>query len=142
LVLIVTLTGSVISFGEGHPTGVTKSSQTKEPTASTKTTHSSSKGKTKKTTTSSTKKASTASGKKSSSRTSKTKTPKIRGQQTLEPTRITEIQNALAAAGYYKSNPTGQWDDETSKAISAYQEANGFKVTGKPDALSLKKLGL
>lgn len=53
-----------------------------------------------------------------------------------------EIQNALAAAGFYKSNPTGQWDDETSKAISTYQQENGFKVTGKPDALSLKKLGL
>ena len=53
-----------------------------------------------------------------------------------------EIQSALAAAGYFKSTLTGQWDDETSKALSAYQQENGFKVTGKPDALSLKKLGL
>jgi peptidoglycan hydrolase-like protein with peptidoglycan-binding domain len=142
LVLIVTLIGSVISLGEGHPTGVAKTSQKKEPTASKAKTSSSSKTKTKKTTASSTKKSSSASSKKSSSGSSKKKTPKIRGQQSLEPARITEIQNALATAGYYKSTPTGQWDDETSKAISAYQQKNGFKVTGRPDALSLKKLGL
>jgi hypothetical protein len=140
LVLIVTLIGSVISLGEGHSTGVTQSSQKKETTASKAKTSSSSK--TKKTTTSSTKKSSSASSKKSSSRSSKKQAPKIRGQQSLEPSRITEIQNALAAAGYYKSTPTGQWDDETSKSISSYQQKNGFKVTGKPDALSLKKLGL
>ena len=50
LVLIVTLIGSVISLGEGHPTGVTKSSQKKETTASKAKTSSSSKTKTKKTT--------------------------------------------------------------------------------------------
>jgi len=142
LVLIVTLIGSVISLGEGHSTGVTQSSQKKETTASKAKTSSSSKTKTKKTPASSTKKSSSASSKKSSSRSSKKQAPKIRGQQSLEPSRITEIQNALAAAGYYKSTPTGQWDDETSKSISSYQERNGFKVTGKPDALSLKKLGL
>lgn len=140
LVLIVTLIGSMFSLGEGHSTAVTQSSQKKETTASKAKTSSSSK--TKKTTTSSTKKSGSASSKKSSSRSSKKQAPKIRGQQSLEPSRITEIQNALAAAGYYKSTPTGQWDDETSKSISSYQQKNGFKVTGKPDALSLKKLGL
>ena len=142
LVLIVTLLGSVITFGEGHPTGTTKSTQKKDPTASKAKTSSSSKTKTNKTTKSSTKKSTSTSSKKTSSRSSKKKTPKIRGQQSLEASRITEIQNALSAAGYYKSAPTGQWDDETSKAISTYQQKNGFKVTGKPDALSLKKLGL
>ena len=149
LVLIVTLLGSVITFGEGHPTGTTKSTQKKDPTASKAKTSSSSKTKTNKTTksstkttASSTKKSASTSSKKTPSRSSKKKTPKIRGQQSLEASRITEIQNALSAAGYYKSAPTGQWDDETSKAISTYQQKNGFKVTGKPDALSLKKLGL
>ncbi len=140
LVLIVTLLGSVISLGEGNPTGVTKSSQKKASTTSKAKTSSSSKTKT--TITASTKKSTSTSSKKTSSHSSKKKTPKIRGQQSLEGARITEIQNALSAAGYYKSAPTGQWDDETSKAISAYQQKNGFKVTGKPDALSLKKLGL
>ena len=142
LVLIVTLLGSVILLGEGNSTGVTKSSQKKDSTASKAKASSSSKAKTKKTTTASTKKSTSTSGKKASSRSSKKKTTKIRGQQSLEASRITEIQNALSAAGYYKSTPTGLWDDETSKAISAYQQKNGFKVTGKPDALSLKKLGL
>ena len=142
LVIIVTLLGSVISLGEGQPTGVTKSSQKKDSTATKAKTSSSSKTRPKATTTASTKKSTSASSKKTSSRSSKKKTPKIRGQKSLEPSRITEIQNALSDAGYYKSTPTGQWDDETSKAISTYQQKNGFKVTGKPDALSLKKLGL
>ena len=46
------------------------------------------------------------------------------------------------AAGYYKQEPNGQWDDSTAKAMSTYQQDNGFRTTGKPDALSLKKLGL
>ncbi len=65
-----------------------------------------------------------------------------RGQREIEPSRVLEIQNALAAAGYYKEQPSGQWDTSTAQAMSAYQESNGFKVTGKPNALSLKKLGL
>ena len=65
-----------------------------------------------------------------------------RGQREIEPSRVTEIQNALATAGYYKEQPSGKWDTSTAEAMSAYQESNGFKVTGKPDALSLKRLGL
>jgi peptidoglycan hydrolase-like protein with peptidoglycan-binding domain len=66
----------------------------------------------------------------------------VRGQLEIEPPRVIEIQTALATAGYYKDEPSGKWDQPTIQAMSAYQEANGFKVTGKPDALSLKKLGL
>ena len=66
----------------------------------------------------------------------------VRGQRDIEPSRVIEIQTALATAGYYKDQPSGKWDQSTTQAMSAYQEANGFKVTGKPDALSLKKLGL
>jgi len=141
-VLAMTLAGGVVSLAQGHPTGVTKSNQKKGTSASAKKTSPSSKANTKKTTASSAKKSSSASSKKGSSRSAKKKTPKIRGQQSLEPSRIMEIQSALAAAGHYKTNPTGQWDDQTSKALSTYQQENGFKVTGKPDALSLRKLGL
>jgi peptidoglycan hydrolase-like protein with peptidoglycan-binding domain len=77
-------------------------------------------------------------GRKSSKRRKK----KVRGQREIEPSRVQEIQQALAAAGYYKQEPTGKWDAATTQAMSAYQTDNGFKVTGKPDALSLKKLGL
>ena len=76
----------------------------------------------------------------SSSKKSRRKVPQ--GQRTIESARVLEIQNALAAAGYYKQDPSGQWDDSTTKAMSTYQQDNGFRTTGKPDALSLKKLGL
>ena len=80
--------------------------------------------------------------KKVASRSKKARRQVIRGQRTIESARVVEIQNALAAAGYYKEEPNGQWDDSTSRAMSSYQESNGFRTTGKPDALSLKKLGL
>jgi peptidoglycan hydrolase-like protein with peptidoglycan-binding domain len=72
----------------------------------------------------------------------KKRAPKIRGQREIEPERVTQIQEALAVAGYYPGETLGKWDEETAKAMRAYQDSNGFKVTGKPDALSLKKLGL
>src|SRR5215467_12504332 len=33
-----------------------------------------------------------------------------RGQREIELSRVVEIQNALAAAGYYKEQPSGKWD--------------------------------
>ena len=84
----------------------------------------------------------TSGRKRTASRSRKPQRKVIRGQRTIESARVIEIQHALAAAGYYKQEPNGQWDDSTSKAMSAYQQDNGFRTTGKPDALSLKKLGL
>ena len=75
-----------------------------------------------------------------SSKTSRKK--RVRGQREIESSRVLEIQQALRSAGFYKQDPTGEWDASTIQAMSAYQTNNGFKVTGKPDALSLKKLGL
>jgi Putative peptidoglycan binding domain len=80
--------------------------------------------------------------KKIASRSKKPRRKVIRGQRTIESARVVEIQNALAAVGYYKEAPSGEWDDSTTKAMGAYQQDNGFRTTGKPDALSLKKLGL
>jgi len=85
-------------------------------------------------------KTSTPKKKTANSKKSRRKVPQ--GQRTIESARVLEIQNALAAAGYYKQDPSGQWDDSTTKAMSTYQQDNGFRTTGKPDALSLKKLGL
>jgi hypothetical protein len=85
---------------------------------------------------------SSSKSKKSSTRSKRSRKRVVRGQRTIEPSRVVEIQSALAAAGFYKAEPTGQWDELTSKAMSSYQQNNGFKTTGKPDALSLKKLGL
>ena len=74
--------------------------------------------------------------------TKPTKKTRVRGQREIEPSRVMEIQQALRTAGYYQGEPTGKWDASTTQAITAYQTDNGYKVTGKPDALSLKKLGL
>ena len=65
-----------------------------------------------------------------------------RGQQKPTPPRIREIQAALIEADYLKGEPSGVWDDGTAGAMSDFQKDNGFRVTGKPDALSLIKLGL
>lgn len=59
-----------------------------------------------------------------------------------EPERIQEIQQALIREGYLTQEPTGKWDDATRAAMRRYQEANGFTVTGLPEAKTLMKLGL
>lgn len=56
--------------------------------------------------------------------------------------RIREIQQALIRAGYLASAPTGKWDTSTVQAMRRFQKAHGHSETGKPDALSLIKLGL
>jgi len=91
---------------------------------------------------SSVKSKATSTRKKVASRSKKPRSRVVRGQRTIESARVVEIQTALAGAGYYKEEPNGQWDESTSKAMSSYQADNGFRTTGKPDALSLKKLGL
>lgn len=45
-------------------------------------------------------------------------------------------------AGYLASAPTGKWDTSTVQAMRRFQKAHGHSETGKPDALSLIKLGL
>jgi peptidoglycan hydrolase-like protein with peptidoglycan-binding domain len=79
---------------------------------------------------------------KASSKTAKGSVHKIRGQKEIEPSRVMEIQSALAGAGFFRGEPTGQWDQATIEAMRSYQQTNGYRTTGKPDALSLKKLGL
>lgn len=56
--------------------------------------------------------------------------------------RITEIQSALAKAGAYEGDPTGNWDAKTIAAMTKFQQSNGLSPSGKLDALSLQKLGL
>lgn len=63
-------------------------------------------------------------------------------QKAPTPDRITEIQTALARAGYYQGDPTSKWDPDTVAAMQKFQSANGLDATGKLDALSLQKLGL
>ena len=60
----------------------------------------------------------------------------------MDPGRVEDIQQALIKAGDLQGAPTGRWDAQTREAMSRYQTANGFGVTGLPDAKSLMKLGL
>ncbi|MFN8009544.1 MAG: peptidoglycan-binding domain-containing protein [Terriglobia bacterium] len=139
---VLALTWALWNLGSSHAVEAAKTTQKQTSSTSAKKSTTASKTKTTKSSSTTSKKTSSKSGKKGSTQSSKKKARKPRGQQSMEASRVVEIQNALAAAGYYKSSPSGQWDDETSKALSTYQQENGFKVTGKPDALSLKKLGL
>ncbi|MCL5005209.1 MAG: peptidoglycan-binding protein [Acidobacteria bacterium] len=60
----------------------------------------------------------------------------------LQPERVKQIQEALACSGYLHEEPTGRWDAATRDAMQRYQQANGFAVTGLPEAKPLMKLGL
>ncbi|HVA01545.1 MAG TPA: peptidoglycan-binding domain-containing protein [Terriglobia bacterium] len=60
----------------------------------------------------------------------------------LQPERVTEIQQALVRTGYLQEAPTGKWDAATRDAMQRYQQANGFRATGLPEAKPIMKLGL
>jgi peptidoglycan hydrolase-like protein with peptidoglycan-binding domain len=60
----------------------------------------------------------------------------------LQPSRVTEIQQALIREGYLQGEPDGRWDTRTRAAMLHYQTDNGFPATGLPEAKSLMKLGL
>ena len=65
-----------------------------------------------------------------------------RGQQVMEPSRITEIQQALIREHYLTGEANGQWDERTKAAMTKYQAAQGWQTKLLPDARALKKLGL
>ena len=64
------------------------------------------------------------------------------GQLRPAADRIREIQGALIAKGYLKTEATGQWDAAATSAMQRFQQENGLEPTGRLDARSLIKLGL
>ena len=91
--------------------------------------------------------ASSHSKKHSSSHTHRThhasrQSHRIRGQQTIQPERITQIQQALAKAHYLDEDPNGNWDSVTKSAMQKYQADQGWQTKLMPDARALVKLGL
>lgn len=55
---------------------------------------------------------------------------------------ITAAQRLLKSKNFYAGEPNGSLDDPTRAALKAYQEANGIKVTGTLNQLTLSKMGI
>jgi hypothetical protein len=60
----------------------------------------------------------------------------------IDPARITEIQQALGQKGFYTGEPTGIWDEATYDAMKRFQISQRIDATGYPTAHALKRLGL
>jgi peptidoglycan hydrolase-like protein with peptidoglycan-binding domain len=70
------------------------------------------------------------------------KAARPRGQQAIEPGRVTEIQQALIREHYLTGEANGQWDAATKAAMEKYQADQGWQTKLTPDSRALKKLGL
>lgn len=58
------------------------------------------------------------------------------------PGKISEIQKALQAAGFYQDAISGNSDAQTMNAIAAFQKAKGLPVDGYIDIETVKALGV
>jgi Putative peptidoglycan binding domain len=67
---------------------------------------------------------------------------KHHGQQTIQPERAREIQEALIREKYLTGEPSGQWDARTKDAMTRYQGDHGWQTKVTPDSRALIKLGL
>jgi hypothetical protein len=53
-----------------------------------------------------------------------------------------EAQRTLKAKGLYTGDESGKLDDATRDGLKKYQEANGVKVTGTLNQVTLEKMGI
>jgi peptidoglycan hydrolase-like protein with peptidoglycan-binding domain len=67
---------------------------------------------------------------------------RLRGQQAIQPERVTQIQEALIRAHYLSGPANGEWDDTTVAAMKKYQGDHGWQTKLMPDSRALVKLGL
>src|SRR5262249_16218122 len=67
---------------------------------------------------------------------------KRHGQQKIDATRTTQIQQALIREKYLEGPASGQWDARTEAAMQRYQADNGWQSKVTPDSRALIKLGL
>jgi peptidoglycan hydrolase-like protein with peptidoglycan-binding domain len=91
--------------------------------------------------------ATKATAKRSSKTTARSKTAKSRGrsrslQQAPTPDRYREIQQALAAKGYFQGEPSGEWGPDSVDALKRFQANQNLTADGKLSAMSLIALGL
>jgi peptidoglycan hydrolase-like protein with peptidoglycan-binding domain len=63
-------------------------------------------------------------------------------QQSPSTERYLEIQQALAAKGYFKGEPNGAWGPDSVDALKRFQTDQKLQPDGKIGALSLIALGL
>jgi peptidoglycan hydrolase-like protein with peptidoglycan-binding domain len=66
----------------------------------------------------------------------------MHGQQSIDPARVTQIQQALIREHYMTGEATGQWDSTTTSAMQKYQADQGWQTKLMPDSRAIKKLGL
>ena len=66
----------------------------------------------------------------------------VRGQQAIDPERVTQIQQALIRENYLTGDASGNWDATTVAAMQKYQADNGWQIKLMPDSRALLKLGL
>ncbi len=67
---------------------------------------------------------------------------RVRGQQAIEPERVTQIQQALIREHYLNGPANGNWDATTVVAMQKYQADHGWQTKLMPDSRALLKLGL
>jgi len=67
---------------------------------------------------------------------------RARGQQAIDPDRVTQIQQALVREHYLTAEPNGDWDSTTVAAMQKYQADHGWQTKLMPDSRALKSLGL
>jgi hypothetical protein len=70
------------------------------------------------------------------------KSHKLHGQQSIQPERVTAIQQALIREHYLSGDASGAWDATTAAAMQKYQADQGWQTKLMPDSRALKKLGL
>ncbi len=69
-------------------------------------------------------------------------TPARRRNVRIDPSRVLEIQQALARHGFLSGEMTGVYDEVTIEAMRRFQARERIPVTGYPTAHALKRLGL
>lgn len=67
---------------------------------------------------------------------------RARGQQAIDPERVSQIQQALIREHYLSGEATGKWDSTTVSAMQKFQSDQGWQTKLMPDSRALKKLGL
>jgi peptidoglycan hydrolase-like protein with peptidoglycan-binding domain len=78
----------------------------------------------------------------SAKRTTTARGKRLRGQQAIEPERVTEIQSALIRQHYLSKDADGRWDSVTEAAMQKYQADHGWQTKLMPDSRAIKALGL